>query len=388
MQSSKKRIIIFSLVYLPEYVGGAEIAMDQITKQTALDEYEFHMITLGGFAQPTRRVGNIEVHYTGMIGKSKFLFFISKCLFPITSCFAYLRLNKRFNFSAIWSLMANQAGLGASLAKMFTPKTKLILTIQEGDTVEHIMKRARLTWPLFKSLFVKADKIQVISHFLKDFSWKILGKQDEKVVVIPNGVDVSLFDKSISPEEREEIRKSFGYTSEDKVIVTTSRLTYKNGIDTLIDAVHMLPEEYKLLIIGSGPDEAKLKSKSSARVTFAGRKPFEELYKYLKSSEVFVRLSRSEGFGNSFIEAMASRIPVVATRVGGIVDFVQDGENGYLVTPESPEKAKEAIIKAIEANAANTNFPSILEKAYDTVMEKYQWRDVGESFSKLFKTCL
>lgn len=386
--NAKKKIIIFSLVYLPEFVGGAEVAMDQITKQTALDEYEFHMITLGSPFEPARRVGNIQVHYTGLLGKNKFLFFISKCLFPFSSAWKYLRLNKTLKFSAIWSLMANQAGGGAIFSKMLTPKTKFLLTLQEGDSLEHMKSRAKRAGPFYKQMFVRAERIQVISHFLKEFAWNMLGKKDEKVSVIPNGVDIELFDKNISAEEVAQVRSEFGYIPADKVIVTTSRLTHKNGIDTLIDTMPLLPEEYKLLLIGAGPDEEKLKAqvarlKLEGRVIFAGKKPFEELYKYLKSSQVFVRLSRSEGFGNSFIEAMAARIPVVATHVGGIVDFIKDGENGFLVAPESPEKAKEAILKAGESDIA-----FLLKNGYDTVLGRYQWKDVGQSFKQLFSTWL
>lgn len=386
--TDKKKIIIFALVYLPEYVGGAEVAVDQITKQSSLNGYDLHMITLGSLFAPTQRVGNIQVHYTGLLGKNRFLFFISKAMFPFTSVLEYLRLNKSLKFSMIWALMANQAGIGALFAKYATPKTKLLLTLQEGDTVEHVMNRAKLTGPFFKKLFERADKIQTISHFLKDFAWKILGKQDEKVIVIPNGVDIELFDKEMSIEEIQRTRAEFGYSVEDNVIVTTSRLTHKNGIDTLIDTVKLLPMTYKLLLIGAGPDEGVLKGQVARlgledRVVFAGKKPFEELYRYLKSSQVFVRLSRSEGFGNSFIEAMATKIPVVATEVGGIVDFIQDGENGFLIAPESPEKAKEAILKACESDQAR-----LLQSAYDTVVQRYQWKDVGVAFNTLFKQCL
>lgn len=381
-------------MYLPEYVGGAEVAMDQITKQSALNEYDFHMVTLGKFGAPSRKVGNIEVHYTGMFGQNKILFFLSKCLFPITSSLKYVRLHKKYSFSAIWALMANYAGLGALFGKIMTPKPKLVLTLQEGDTIEHVMSRARFTGPFFKKLFVKADVIQCISHFLKDFAWKILGSEDKKVVVIPNGVDIELFDKSVSEDEIAEIRNSFGYKPEDRVIVTTSRLTHKNGIDTLIDTVALLPDEYRLLLIGAGPDESALKTQTARlglenRITFAGRKDFIDLYKYLKASQVFVRLSRSEGFGNSFIEAMAARIPVIATNVGGIVDFMRDRENGFLVPPEDPTKAKEAILLATGSLTSTGLSPAtlamILDQAYATVMAHYQWKDVGESFSQLFK---
>ena len=96
-----------------------------------------------------------------------------------------------------------------------------------------------------------------------------------------------------------------------------------------------------------------------------------------------MRLSRSEGFGNSFIEAMAARIPVVATHVGGIVDFIQDKENGLLVSPEHSQEAQDAIVRAVETDSSQ-----MVEAGYATAVGKYQWKDIGQSFDTLFKKLL
>lgn len=388
MSSSSKKILIFSLLYLPEYVGGAEIAVDQITKQKELEGYEFHMITLGGFTQESRKVGSITVHYTGLLGKGFVLFTISKFLFILTCVWKYLSLQKKHVFDAIWPIMASYAGLAAFLVKVLKPKQKLLLTIQEGDTIRHIMKRAWLSWPMYKGLFVKADSIQVISKFLEQFSLDILNKQkDEKIVVIPNGVDVDIFSKKITDDQRKHIRKEYGFVDADIVIVTTSRLTKKNGVDTLIETLKLLPEEYKLMIIGAGEDEFTLKKlveheKLFSRVIFVGRKKYEELYAYLGSSDVFARLSRSEGFGNSFIEAMVTGLPVVGTSVGGIVDFLQDGVTGYIAEPDNPESAKQAILRA------SLKDKSVIEAGVKTVQDRYTWSNVAKQFDNLFKKIL
>lgn len=385
MSHTPKKIVIFSVLYLPEYVGGAEVAIDQITKQKELDQYEFHMITLGESGRPSHKVGNIMVHYTGMLGKTGILFTLSKFFYIIACVYKYFSLQKKYAFDLVWPLMAGYGGLAAFFVKILEPKQKLLLTIQEGDTVKHIMSRAMLSWPFYKGLFVKADSIQVISKFLKMFSLDILGKtEDEKIVIIPNGVDLESFAKEVSPEKRTEVRAQYGFQETDIVVVTTSRLTEKNGVDTLIDTMAILPPEYKLLIIGAGPDEDMLKAKVvqkglSSRVTFAGRKPYEELYMYLKSSDVFARLSRSEGFGNSFIEAMAAELPTIGTDVGGIVDFLQDGVTGYVVTPQNEDLAKQAILRA------SVKDKTIIANAKRLVQEKYSWNTVAQQFDELFK---
>jgi glycosyltransferase involved in cell wall biosynthesis len=223
---------------------------------------------------------------------------------------------------------------------------------------------------------------------LEEFSLIILvTKKDEKIVVIPNGVDVEMFSKHVTEEERKDIRREYGFADTDTVVVTTSRLTKKNGVDTLIDSMVLLPASYKLMIIGAGEDEQLLRERVVSkhltdRVVFVGKKPYDTLYMYLASADVFTRLSRSEGFGNSFIEAMATGIPVIGTNVGGIVDFLEDGITGYVVDPENENQAKEAIIRA------TTRDTDLLARAKKMVNEKYTWKHVAVQFDNLFRQIL
>jgi len=99
----------------------------------------------------------------------------------------------------------------------------------------------------------------------------------------------------------------------------------------------------------------------------------------------------SEGFGNSFIEAMACRIPVIATPVGGIVDFLQDSSNasgqvatGYFCEPQNPE----SIIKAVEKVISDPNKNKIIENAYNMVKEKYDWNLITKQITEVFNKIL
>ena len=90
-----------------------------------------------------------------------------------------------------------------------------------------------------------------------------------------------------------------------------------------------LPENVHFIVLGVGPDEVMLKKlvkheRVESRVQFLGQIEHNEMPLYLKACDIFIRPSRSEGMGNSFIEAMAAGLPVIATQEGGIADFLFD----------------------------------------------------------------
>ena len=91
-------------------------------------------------------------------------------------------------------------------------------------------------------------------------------------------------------------------------------------------------------------------------------------------SDIFVRASLSEGFGNSFVEAMATKLPVIATPVGGIVDFLEDGQTGLLCKVNNPESVAKQVIKLLESPELKEK---IVASASSMVQEKYDWNRIA-----------
>ena len=168
------------------------------------------------------------------------------------------------------------------------------------------------------------------------------------------------------------------------MIITTSRLVEKNAIDTIIRALSFLHGNYKLLIAGSGELFYKLRKltnelRLTKRVLFLGNIEHNELPQYLHISDVFVRPSLSEGMGNSFIEAMAAGVPVIATKVGGITDFLKDGETGLFCGIDDPKGISEKIELLIENNELRER---IIKKAKQMVSEKYDWNLITKNMKE------
>ncbi len=358
-----KKILIFSTAYFP-FVGGAEVAVKEITDR--IGDIQFDIITLRFNRKDLakEKIGNVNVYRVGG----------GKLLFPFFACVKASALHKKNDYDAIWAMMAAYAGFAALFFKLKHPKIPYLLTLQEGDPIDYIKKKVRFVYPLFKKIFTKADMIQAISNYLADWA-KEMGVKCP-IEIVPNGVDVNKFKSQIlNLKNREE-----------KILITTSRLVKKNGVDDVIMAMRHLPDGVKFYIIGDGPERKNYEllvaeHKLRDRVRFFGYLPHEEIVKYLRNADIFIRPSLSEGMGNSFIEAMAAGIPVIGTPVGGIPDFLHDGETGLFCEVRAPKSIAEKVQILLENNELSQK---IVSNAQKMVAEKYDWNLIVKKMKNIF----
>ena len=372
MRTKGKRVLIFSLAYYP-MVGGAEIAVKEITDR--FSDIEFDMVTMrfNSVGPAKETLGNCTVYRIG-----GGLGYLSKILFvPYTALFA-MHLNKTRRYDAFWAIMTNML-FPITLMRFFGNRTPYILTLQDGDPFERVFQRLRIRifLPLLKYGFHYASQIQAISNFLALWAVQMGYKGD--LAVIPNGVDITKFNNV----------QSRTLDKDNVVLITTSRLVEKNAVGDIIDAMKFLPESVSIKILGTGPLEQVLKLKVENlklgnRVEFLGEVPHYDISKYLYEADIFVRPSLSEGQGISFIEAMAAVLPVIATPVGGIIDFLRDGETGLFCEVNNPESIARQVKRLIEDGSLRNR---ITTKAEKMVKERYDWDIIaGEMKAKIFDT--
>jgi glycosyltransferase involved in cell wall biosynthesis len=402
----KKRVLIFSLGYYPKHIGGAEVAIKEITDRLSVDEYEFHVLC-NRYDRTLKKeevVGNVAVHRIGFTKKNPTMadlrrlpLHLNKIIYQFSAYFAAKRLHKKYQFDAIWAMMAHSCGVPAGMFKKRYPGVPYVLTLQEGDPPEYIEQKMRVFGKRFPEAFSRADVIQSISNFLQ--GWATHMGFSGKSVVIPNAVDTKKFTVAVSPAERANLRNELGLRDDQVALVTTSRLVHKNGIDDVVRALALLPAEVVFVVFGVGPDETKLRSliaelKLDGRVQLRGQIGHDVMPKYLKACDIFIRPSRSEGMGNSFVEAMAAELPVIATREGGIADFLFDRHlnpdketTGFAVRKDSPED----IATAVREIMANPEFVAeVCATAKAMAIRDYDWdliagRMHNEVFQPLWK---
>ena len=389
-ETKPKRILIFSLVYYPRFIGGAEVAIKEITDRLPQNEYVFDMVTLriNKNLPAFEKIKNVNVYRVGFSGvQSKssdslpFHQHINKYFFPFWGAWKAANLHRKNKYDATWSMMANYAGFAALFFKLFHKKVPFILSLQEGDPIKYIKRRVRFVYPLFKMIFTKADCIQTISNYLANFARDMGAKN---IVVVPNGVDFEKFSAEISQSEISAIADEIGKKPDDIFLITTSRLVIKNAVSDIIKSLQFLPENVKLLICGEGYEKENLMAEVvslglASRVIFKGFVSQKDLPKYLKACDIFVRPSLSEGFGNSFIEAMAAKVPVIATRVGGIVDFLSDKRTGLFCGVSEPKD----LAKKVEIYLRDRELrDEIVDNAFEMVKEKYDWNLVAKDMKE------
>ncbi len=373
-----KKILIFSLAYYP-HVGGAEVAIKEITDR--LRDIEFHMVTLRFSAQDAAEetLGNVRVHRIGRGSKSR----VSKFLFQFAAAYKGSQLQKKHQFDGVWAMMAHSSGVPAALFNWRYPRVPYILNLQEGDPFPQIERTMLPLWPLFVRAFTKAAIVQPLSQYLAD--WARRRGFTGPIEIIPNGADVQFFSG-----ER--------VAHPGVVLVSTSRLVHKNALDDVIRAVALLPPHVLFRNYGFGPDKEKLELLAREmgvedRVELLPHPGVPNLPQYLHAADIFIRPSRSEGFGISFIEAMAARLPVIATQEGGIADFLFDARRnpdteptGWAVDRDSPEQIA-AAVQEILAYPDKTKV--VVEHAYRVAAQKYDWGLIAHTmqekvFARLF----
>jgi glycosyltransferase involved in cell wall biosynthesis len=376
------KVLIFSTVYFP-LVGGAEVAMKEVTDRISDVEFDLICARVKNGLPSTEKIGNVTVHRCG------FGHPVDKYLLPILGPLRAIFLHHRpqlalseaegttDNRPIVWSLMASYGGFAALAYTWLRPKTKFLLTVQEGDPLEHYEKRMGSLNFLHKMVFRRANAVQAISTFLATWA-KRMGFAGEPRV-IPNGVDIVKFSRMIAEERRSELRTSYGFSDEDVILVTASRLSLKNGIDDLIRSLEFLPAQYKCLIAGEGEDKEKLdalvvEKGLGNRVVFLGNRSHDELPEILQSSDIFVRASLSEGLGNSFLEAMMAGVPVIGTMVGGIPDFLVDGQTGVSCELRNPESIAKAALRIQTEEGLRER---IIAQGRELVRTRYHWDGIA-----------
>ncbi|MGE5541248.1 MAG: glycosyltransferase family 4 protein [Bacillota bacterium] len=393
-----KQVLIFSLNYYP-FVGGAEVAIKEITDRIPSSDIEFHLIApwYDSTLPKEEKIGNVTVHriglrikHPGIADLKKRPLNLNKKLYQILAVFEAERLHRKHHFDAIWAMIAHSCAIPAGIFKKRHPEVKYLLTLQEGDPPEYIEHLMKPVWGLFVQGFKRADELQAISTFLLRWG-KRMGFAGEGIV-IPNAVDTAKFSRSFSTEEIAGMYQKLGKKDGEVFLVTTSRLVHKNAVDDVIRALPLLPKYVSFLIYGIGPDEEKLTSLARElgvehQTRFMGQISHDDMPLMLAACDIFIRPSRSEGMGNSFVEAMAANLPVIATQEGGIADFLFDEKRnpdrpttGWVVDKDAPAQIAEAV-REILANPEKVG--RVITTAHDLAISKYDWDMVARDMRDL-----
>jgi glycosyltransferase involved in cell wall biosynthesis len=230
-----------------------------------------------------------------------------------------------------------------------------VLIAHVHSTYYHYSKRNLL---IEKFLSYFTDKIICVSQAVERFVTVNERIRKERTCLIYNAVD---FPDPIDGAYRKKIRASLGANAEAIVIAIVASLTANKGHGFLIAAFQQIfstNPSMRLLIVGDGPLREQLETEVQRRkmdgaIVFTGIR--NDVFALLQVSDIFVLPSIiREGLSLALIEAMSASLPVIGTEVGGIPEVIEEGGNGFLVSPGSSEQLAEALKKLINDQALRT----------------------------------
>jgi len=250
-------------------------------------------------------------------------------------------------------------------------------------------------WHVNNKLKIKGLKearlIATVSNFTKNKIIKQIPEVKNKIKLLPNTIDGSIFYPEPKPTY---LMKRHGLKENNKIILTVARLKrtekYK-GYYKILDILPNIAREIsgiKYILIGSGDDleniQKYVKKKNLEKIVIlTGYIPDSELSDYYNLCDVFVMPSKKEGFGIVFLEALACGKPVIAGNKDGSVDAVLNGELGILVNPDDEDDIAKELIKVLKNDVSKKLINS--EYLRTKVLEHYGIDRFIEKVKELIK---
>jgi glycosyltransferase involved in cell wall biosynthesis len=252
----------------------------------------------------------------------------------------------------------------------------LFMVRQNGSyEINNIFGRiGRLLMKVYKNIF---DIVVVVSDFGKEIAIEF-GFPEKKIIVIPNGVDLKLFKKL----EKVELEGS------PKILYVGYLIPLKR-VDTIIKAFKKILTRHPnahLYLVGDGPEREKLdllvsELKLNENVSFEGYVYGCDVYRYYSSCDLFILPSEKETFGIVLLEAMACKIPIIASQIPGFKDTLIEGKNCYLFKVGDYEELAKKVIELLSNENTKNAFVTY---NYNLVKNTFSWEKIVEDYIKLF----
>ena len=228
-------------------------------------------------------------------------------------------------------------------------------------------------------LTYESSEVIVNSNYMKGELQRLFGLPYEKINVVPNGVNLNLFN---GIERDYNFRRKYAMDNE-KIILFMGRLVYEKGIQHLIAAMPKILNGYrdsKLVVCGKGAMIDELKAQANAmgignKVYFAGYMNGKDVQKMYKAADIAVFPSTYEPFGIVALEAMLSENPVVVSDIGGLNEIVEHRENGMKSYAGNANSIADSILELLYDHKLCAD---ITKKAKNKVRNNYNWSKIAQ----------
>ncbi|PVX24769.1 MAG: hypothetical protein CW691_06660 [Candidatus Bathyarchaeum sp.] len=372
--------------FFPPHMGGIEKVSYEQSKRLTDAGYEIDVLTSKTKGQTKHPAKGIRVFaYSSLKLAEKF-----GVPYPILTVKAYkqfAQVIKKCDLVHAHGHVYMSSYLAGKLAKKY--KKPFIVTqhntfIDYKSALNALENLNDLT--IGKAVLKRADRIFTVSNETKKYVLR-LGADKAKTSVMYNGVDTKCFRSA----QKQESRKKLGLPQKRKIIFSVRRLVYKNGLGTLIESAALVARnnpDILFIVAGKGPSRKLIEDsikelRIENNIKLTGFVPDELLPVYYNAADYFVLPSASgEGLPLVLFEAMSCGLPVIATRVGGTPEIINNMKNGVLVPPRNPE----AMAKAISSLLAEEKLgKKIGEEAKKSIQNRFSWEENVRQLKEAYK---
>jgi glycosyltransferase involved in cell wall biosynthesis len=308
--------------------------------------------------------GNIHLHLVPKFSKA--------ASFGLSSLYI-LKIIKKYDINI---MLCQCPILGGFTANIFKKIFKIPLFQEIHDTYYFdLFNSNRLRDKLLAKITLfsikNATKVRALNKMMEDMILNIYDKAN--IVIIENRVNINKFDN----------KKKESKMHNPISIISIGSFVYRKGYHTAITAIKGLGDKYNisLTLIGGGKEKGTLIElvDGDPKIKLYDRLPQEEIVDLLAESDIYIQPSIREGMPRTILEAMAMKLPVIATNVSTIPGTVINNINGLIVEPEDPKQLENAIIKLINDEKLRKR---IVDKAYNDVINKFEWNSSFEIYKK------
>lgn len=369
------RVVMVILEYAP-ITGGAQRQIAALAPPMRGRGVEIHVLTRRRAGLPAEeRQEGVQVHRLPAPGPKA----IASLVFTAAALLRLVSLGP--DVVHAYSLFSPTTIAVLARRLLGVPVIVKVLRGGRGGDVARLLRKPLATGRI-AALRAGVDRFVSISREIGD-ELASLGIDPARCVAIPNGVDVSRF-RPPEAGERAGLRARLALPA-GPVLIYVGRLVAEKRVDRLIAAFRAVRDarpDATLLIAGAGPCESALRAQAGVGVRFLG--DVDDVAPWLRAADLFVLPSEAEGLSNALLEAMATGLPVVATRVGGAADVVEDGRSGRLVAVDDEPALVAALLDLVGSDAAATR-AALGGAARDTMTREHALDAVAGRLTDLYR---
>jgi glycosyltransferase involved in cell wall biosynthesis len=358
------KIAIIVNFFPPKWLAGTEIATFHVAEHLAKRGHEVHIITsldedlIGESSEKGFRIHRLPVSRIRTLGMIFFWADICRTIKKIDPDIVHAQ-------SLIFAIPA------------FISKKMLKIPYVVWGQGSDVYLRNWFMKLASETIIKNADSAIALTKDMKNVFQEIC---DRDIAVVPNGIDIENYQNQAFAQERD--------TSEKRILFV-GRLNPVKGVHYLLRAMKRVCEvlpDAKLIIVGDGEEREHLESLADSlgirdRVDFVGKVPHERIPEYLCEADIFVLPSVSEGFGIVILEAMSCGLPIVATRVGGVPDIIEEGVNGCLVESGDFQEMAKKILFLLD----NRLLTDQISKNNRIKVQVYAWKNVVDRLERIYR---